>query len=186
MGRLPYPLSNLTYLWVLVIFSASFGMRQVLRTFVKQLGIDLVPLVIWGLFILMAYVLIRTAIQRRMNIFLFVVIFLCGVLYALTFSIVEERAHLVKFGILGWLVARDLWPFYQESAIFRATIFAFVISALDESIQYFLPYRVCDPRDVVFGAIGGLWGALFFCSLTSQRLAALLKIKEASDEPSKK
>lgn len=146
-------------------------MRQVLKAFVSKFGTSLVPLVIWLLFIIMGYVFVSSTIKRPQNSILFAVIFITGILYALSFPITEERAHLVKFGVLGWLLARDYWDKYKERVILGSILIAFIVAMLDESLQYFLPYRVSDIRDVIFGTIGGLWGGALYCASRTRSIA---------------
>lgn len=157
-------LSRITILWILFIFSSSFFMRQVMRLIVENFGRGIIAWLIWLSFLIMAYLFVRLTIKHPYNSLCFLVIFSIGMLYAASFSIVEERVHLVKFGILGWLIAHDFWTSLRERVVVRSVILAFVVATIDETIQYFLPYRVGDLRDVASGTIGGVWGGVLYCA----------------------
>ncbi len=68
----------------------------------------------------------------------------------------EERIHFLEYFLLGFMVR---WAINGRS---RQVVFAIFIGALDEFIQYLLPQRVGDLRDVIFNmvaSIAGLWSA---------------------------
>ncbi len=69
----------------------------------------------------------------------------------------EERIHFVEYGVLGWLVLRALshrFPMPFLASVF----FVSIVGGGDEFIQWILPNRVGDIRDVLFNTIGGLIG----------------------------
>lgn len=79
-----------------------------------------------------------------------------------------ERIHFLQYAILGVLV---LWALQNRSPTAFKLGFLLVTGAglLDEVIQWFLPNRYWDPRDVAMNAIGGalgLWLARFLLSFT--------------------
>ena len=76
-------------------------------------------------------------------------IFLIAVSY--NFEIPEEKLHLLLFAIWGYL---SLQIFYLRVAIVMCISFA----ALDEGVQYFIPDRVADWRDVAFNLSAVLIG----------------------------
>ncbi len=159
-------LSRLTVLYSIFLPGSALFMRQLLDLFRTNLGGDLVAPAIWvafnALFVTMWY-LARGA--AALGILSAIVVCGFGLAVAYTFEITEERVHLIKYGALGFLVFRDLGRWYGSWSLLLAAVYAFGIAGIDESIQFYLPYRVGDIRDVIFGGLGGVWGALIAASL---------------------
>ena len=65
-----------------------------------------------------------------------------------------ERLHFIIFGLFGFFSARLFTPPYAAS-------FCLLMGAGDELLQYFLPSRVGDLRDVGFNLIAATFGLLF-------------------------
>ncbi len=76
-----------------------------------------------------------------------------------------ERIHFIEYGLLGivayLIFRRDFIPFFS---LLLATLLVTLAGWGDETIQYFLPSRVYDLRDVAFNGIGGLLGALLLAA----------------------
>lgn len=86
-------------------------------------------------------------------------ILLCAVAYyGSTLAVAEERLHLIIFGLLGYSLAHDFRAAPFPARIYRPFCIALLIAGFDELLQHFLPYRVGDVRDVLFGAVGTLMG----------------------------
>ncbi len=76
------------------------------------------------------------------------------VIYPLTLPIVEERLHFILFGSFGFaslLLFRPVW----------GLMVCCLMAGGDELLQWFLPTRVGDWRDVGFNLLAGLGGAAF-------------------------
>ena len=72
-----------------------------------------------------------------------------------------ERMHLIEYGvvaILAYRCTRHYWP--QTKAYGVAMLLVFDVGFVDEVIQFFLPTRVYDTRDVVTNGLAGLLGLL--------------------------
>jgi len=86
-----------------------------------------------------------------------------GLYWSWSLRIVAERIHILEYGLLGYWAARDL---LQNKINIRSCILLIitisVFAFLDEGLQYFLPYRVYDLRDIAFNLTGGAWGACLF------------------------
>jgi hypothetical protein len=95
---------------------------------------------------------------------IFLAVFVAGFLFAWHLDILVERIHLLEYGLLGWLAIKD--TLREEKKIIKASIFSALfilgVSIVDETFQWWLPYRVGDVRDVVFNEVGGLWGMSLF------------------------
>jgi len=86
---------------------------------------------------------------------IYVLVPVIGLLF-LAFSLKrpEERIHFFEYFVLG-LITR--WAIQSPK---RQIIFVIAVGVVDEVIQYLLPQRVGDLRDVFFNALGsvtGLW-----------------------------
>lgn len=96
------------------------------------------------------------------NIFFTAIILLAGIGYSFFLPLPEERIHLVQFGLLGLLACSSLrgrtTSFWRW--IWRPVLFVFLVGGADEVLQWFLPDRVCDLRDILFNTLGGIWGIL--------------------------
>ncbi len=146
-------------------------MRQILN-FLKTITTpeDLSTL-IWFLFAITAIPAIyffcknTDKLKKTKNLLYFICIILIGIIYANTFDVIEERYHLIIFGILGYIYAKDIFKNDTYKTLVLTSLFTLLVATTDEIFQYHLPYRVGDPRDVLFGVVGGIWGCLIFISI---------------------
>ena len=74
--------------------------------------------------------------------------------YPLTMPMVEERIHFIVFGIFGFLSLRVF-------GLARGLTIAVAASGLDEALQWSLPDRVGDWRDVGMNLLASTGGAAF-------------------------
>jgi len=155
--------------WAGFILLSSFFMRQVLNMLTETIGRKGVGMFIFSLYGSSGIFFTAKAVLRKISLWkiaaLCLILFF-GYRYAAGMKILEERIHLIKYGILGWLVMRD----NSERRKFRigffvSLVFCSGIASLDEMIQWFLPYRVGDLRDVGFGFLGAMLGSLLFLIL---------------------
>lgn len=83
----------------------------------------------------------------------------------------EERIHVIEYGLLGWLITWSISKSKQKisyNRIFIGITLGWSIGFLDEIVQYILPNRVYDIRDVILNGLSATIGLLFF--ITSHRL----------------
>jgi len=72
----------------------------------------------------------------------------------------EERVHLIEYGLLGALLMQASPLKTREAARFMTVLALGTLIGLgDESIQWFLPERVFDWRDVAYNGAGISFGA---------------------------
>lgn len=148
-------------IWILFIWSAAFYMRQVLNQFVTVFGRDGVAVAIWIMFGLSGLFLFRSFTFRfEVKHLLTAAVYILVIAVAFSIKMPEERVHIIKFGILGWLLAADNYSRAGYIVALQSVAVGFFVAGIDELIQLFLPYRVGDPRDVAFGVIGALLGAI--------------------------
>lgn len=106
------------------------------------------------------------------NIILAVVVFLAGLFSSFYLHLPEERIHLVQFGLLGLLSCPSLKGREDGGWIWlwKPLLFVLLIGAADEVLQWFLPDRFFDTRDILFNTLGGVWGILLYLGVTGARV----------------
>ncbi len=68
-----------------------------------------------------------------------------------------ERVHFIQYGLLGLLVSRA-YKIGTFKILLASGLFIMSVGLVDEIIQWFLPNRYGDIRDVVMNSLGGLSG----------------------------
>ena len=68
-----------------------------------------------------------------------------------------ERVHFIQYGLLGLLVSRA-YKISSLNMLLASGLFIMSVGLLDEGIQWFLPNRYGDIRDVVMNSLGGVSG----------------------------
>ena len=68
-----------------------------------------------------------------------------------------ERVHFIQYGLLGMLVSRE-YKISSFKILLASGLFIMSVGLLDEIIQWFLPNRYGDIRDVVMNSLGGVSG----------------------------
>lgn len=148
-----------------IIISASF-MNQAWRYLEEVAGRDNLVISCAALFLAFAiFVLADTIKSRRgfLRYFALSVILSLVFLFAWQQPLFDERMHVLEYGLLGWLASRDLGKYRVSFPhIFFALLFLLFISVLDEAFQWFLPYRVCDIKDVAVNLVSGTFGIILF------------------------
>ena len=163
-------LSRLTcFFGIYIVVSASF-MRQVQNWLYVFLGQKNVFLVYNILFALVVYAVFIYIFRKRLAWIR--VLFALGI-FGLAWDLVmrqpflTEQVHVLTYGILGALAARDLVR--QNAFLVKIIVFSIivvtVVSFFDELFQAFLSYRSGDIRDVVTNILGGALGVLLSTNL---------------------
>lgn len=76
-------------------------------------------------------------------------------------NIPEERIHLLEYGLLSFLVLKMYLTDRPSILLYWQTFLTVsFIGTLDEIIQYFIPIRVGDVRDIILNIVSGLLGLL--------------------------
>ena len=151
-------------LWVFCIYSTLYIVRPICEFLKTNMSFPLVINI--GLFILLfgsIFLFIKnTVIQKKSTyalIFLLVLIYLAGFMIL---EIPEEKIHFIEYGVLAFLVFRAVSIDYKG---FKAYGLAFVITSLlgwgDEGIQYLLPNRYYQLKDVLLNSMSGAMGLFF-------------------------
>lgn len=100
--------------------------------------------------------------QKGFQSFIWLVVLVS--LYILGLNKIElaiERMHFIEYGLLSILMFRALRHNLKDKSIYLwSGIIVFCLGFLDEGIQYILPNRVYDSRDVIVNGLAGVLGLL--------------------------
>ena len=84
-----------------------------------------------------------------------------------------ERLHLVEYGFVGFFLFRALrFDMGRLNAYIAALVLTAVIGFVDESIQWVLPQRYFEMKDVQLNAISGALGLLVVYFLRADEVSA--------------
>jgi len=83
----------------------------------------------------------------------------------------EERLHFLTYGLLGWLICWSVEAREKnENSLWLKTgwllpcLLVWLAGGIDELIQWWLPVRVFDVRDIVFNGVAGMLGIALFAT----------------------
>ncbi len=148
--------------YVVLIYS-TLGYVRCFSDSLRSKGIlGIVTLAI--LFLLCGAVLLRLRRLSSLHSRIVIVLLLgISLLSSLFLPFPEERLHVVEYGILGWLLGWALalsekWP----ARCWGGVLSVWLIGYGDEIIQWFLPNRVFDVRDILLNGIAGMVGLAIF------------------------
>ena len=89
------------------------------------------------------------------------------VLFGMTAKHAPEKIHLLMYFVLGLFIYRSLITLMRSTLRVYLTIavLCLIVGVADEAVQYVLPSRVFDVRDIIFNAAGGLLSVFFLKSI---------------------
>jgi len=162
--------SRNTLIWSLFIITSAFYMRQILNFLFKNIGKTGVGIILLVLFLGVGIILFLRILKKGFpfwRIILFIAVLFLGYIYAFKMRILEEKVHLIKYGLLGALAINDFLKIGKRIylSVLLSLLYVLIVSSIDETVQYFLPYRVGDLRDIGFALIGGVWGMGLYMSV---------------------
>ena len=153
-------------LWVLIVVYVLFiyvslpffpAFISILRGFISKELLNLLSLVLSLSFFLMLSVWIYKK-KYKLNQFILIISPLLLLTYlSLSLDVWVERIHFVEYAVLGLLISRAVNVRTLHGIIYTGCLVT-LIGAVDEIIQWFLPNRVGDMRDVIMNSVGGLSG----------------------------
>jgi hypothetical protein len=114
----------------------------------------------------------RYATTGRKEMLLRVVLITSLLLIALFMpGLPEERLHFLTYGLLGWLICwsvevmkeneNSLW---SKNGWLLPCLLVWLAGGIDELIQWWLPVRVFDVRDIIFNGVAGMLGIATFAT----------------------
>ena len=153
-------------LWVLIIIYVLFiyvslpffpAFISVLRSFISKELLNLVSLVMSISFFLLLSVWIYNKKYKAKQFLLIISPLLLLTYLSLSLDVWVERIHFIEYAVLGLLISRAVDVKTLSGIIYTGCLIT-LIGAVDEIIQWFLPNRVGDMRDVFMNSVGGLSG----------------------------
>lgn len=165
----------LTLAYLLCIYT-TLGIARPLAEYLRSTGI-LLPTIIalFGGCLPLALFWRYSKINRKqflLRILLIITLLCCAFLIS---ARPEERLHFLTYGLAGWLICWSMegtsvfsnTP--QKGALLRQIsiwlipcLLVWIAGGVDELIQWWLPNRVFDIRDIVFNGTAGMVGVALF------------------------
>ena len=153
-------------LWVLIIIYILFiyvslpffpAFISVLRKIISKELLNLLSLALSISFFLLLSVWIYNK-KYKAKQFLFIISPLLLLTYlSLSLDVWVERIHFIEYAVLGLLISHAVDVRTLPRMICTGCLIT-LIGAVDEIIQWYLPSRVGDMRDVFMNSVGGLSG----------------------------
>ena len=153
-------------LWILIIFYVIFiyvslpffpAFITTLRGFISKELLNLISLALTILFFLMLSVWIYKKKYNSRQFLLIISPLVLLTYLSVSLDVWVERIHFVEYAFLGLLISRAVNVTNLQNIIFTGCLVT-LIGAVDEIIQWFLPNRFGDMRDVFMNSVGGLSG----------------------------
>jgi uncharacterized membrane protein YqaE (UPF0057 family) len=169
---------TLTAAYLLCIYSTLSIARPIVN-YLRSAGI-LLPTIIFLFAIVTPPALFwRYRTISRKQFFLrisLIILLLCSAF--LISALPEERLHFIIYGLLGWLICWSLEPASQNFdhpensskkikimlAWLLPCLLVWLAGGIDELIQWRLPTRVFDIRDIIFNGVAGMMGIAIFAT----------------------
>lgn len=160
--------------WIVIIFTAIPFVRRLREFFVSHWPAELLGFAVMGVVAAAAGAAMWVLRRRRERIPPADIAWLAciaGVLIYWTWSLMEqpeEAVHFLEYGVLGVLLYRALRPTMNNPGIFvAAALIGTIVGTIDETIQWVVPDRYWDFRDLVLNG-----GASVLVQLAVWRLAS--------------
>ena len=156
------------FLWVFLIYSTLYVVRPICEFLKSHTPFYILTNIFMAilLFSLFIFSLSKIHMKRRSSflILLFIVSLYAGGLKII--QIPEEKLHFVEYGILGFLTYRAIALDVKGYAVYGLSLLlTSVLGWIDEGIQYFLPNRYYQTKDVLLNCVSAglalLWVYVF-------------------------
>jgi len=161
-NELPQPNSNkalalkiLILLYILFIYLTLPVMGDFLNWLYEVMGKTQVRTGVDALLIIFILSIILFCVKKGFNKLIWIlppVLITAILMYSL--EVTEERIHFIEYGILGFLVLKTAKE-HTWKQVGMAFGFVSLIGCGDEFIQWILPNRVGDFRDIIMNSVGG-------------------------------
>lgn len=155
----------LIWVYIALIYLTLPLMRNLLRWLRANVGADGLSLGLNVLLAAGAIALLMLALRHGSRTLLLIAtpLLVMGVL-AYHLPVAEERIHFLQYGLLGLLVVKTTRT-RSLAQLLAMAVFVVAIGCGDELIQWWLPNRVGDWRDVGINALAGSLGVGMGASL---------------------
>ena len=153
-------------LWILIIIYVIFiyvslpffpAFITTLRGFFSKELLNLLSLALTISFFLMLSVWVYNKKYKAKQFLLIISPLMLLTYLSLRLDVWVERIHFIEYAFLGILISRAVNVINLQGIIYTGFLVT-LIGAVDEIIQWFLPNRVGDMRDVFMNSVGGLSG----------------------------
>ena len=153
-------------LWVLILVYVLFIYVSLpffpvfigfMRSFIPKEFLNLLSLVLSISFFLMLSGWVYNKNYKAKQFLLIISPLLLLTYLSLSLDVWVERIHFIEYAVLGLLISRAVNVRTLNGIIYTGCLIT-LIGAVDEIIQWFLPNRVGDMRDVFMNSVGGLSG----------------------------
>lgn len=161
--------SRSTLLYAAFILSSAFWARFVILGIRDLISLDGLRISVWlTLALCAAGILAPYLLRAPPRVWLpKAALVAAGIGICTQLSVPEEKIHIILYGILGAIILVDLRRSGASShPFFTAMLIASLIGALEESIQWCLPFRIGEIKDGVLNIAGAFLGVLFIQSGT--------------------
>lgn len=159
-------------IFVALIYS-TLGIIRPVCEFLREQGILVATInILLGIsfFVFIGIILLlrlKKVIVKKQTFFILMLVLVVYLFIVGLVRFPEEKVHFIEYSFLAFLIYRalrvDLSGFFLY---FVGFLLVFLIGWCDEIIQYFLPNRVYDIRDVFMNGIAGFFGFIFIFLIT--------------------
>ncbi len=182
---------NKTFLWSLIacyvtlIYSTLYIMRPILN-FLKMTLKGYLNLSVGIMFLIILSLVLAHIIsnRERYSVSQYLWFSFISCLYGLVIYILElpeEQVHYIEYGVLSALIYLALTHDINNVSIYIfSSIIVFVFGAIDEGIQWLLPNRVFDIRDIIMNGTAGILVQLLIAMVISKRKVVLVDHTDSS------
>lgn len=152
------------FLYTLFILATLPIMPEIWKILGARFGksVTFVPYVLGaGLFSFFIFYILFYKEKRLVLVLWLSLFFIICFFFMKQLELPAERIHLLEYGVLGYLIYKALENDLKKRDIYLLTPFVvFGISIFDEGIQYLLPNRVGDFKDVFLNWFSGILGLI--------------------------
>ncbi len=172
--------------YVTLIYSTLYIMRPILNFLKATLGGYLNLSIAIIFLIMLSLILVHIISNReRYGVGQYLWFSFISCVYGLIIYIVdvpEEQVHFIEYGILSALVYIALThDINNKSIYFLSAIVVFVFGTIDEVIQWVLPNRIFDIRDLIINGSAGILVQLLIAMVINKRKVVLVgNVKSSS------
>jgi hypothetical protein len=157
--------------WILLVYvfcilSTLYVMPAVWENFSVNLvktAVSLLPLFLTTVFFTGFFIYVLYDKKRRLLLSFWLFFFFSVYFFLMKrFELPAERLHFLEYGLLAFLAYKALEKdIIQKKLLYTLTLFLVTgVSLLDEGIQYLLPNRVGELRDVALNVVSGVMGLI--------------------------
>lgn len=159
--------------YVLFIYATLSIMPRIWNSFSRATG-ELSSFLVAVVFVILAMYVVFYLIAMKKTISSFLWLLFLIVFYVIALRMIElsiERIHFIEYGLLSIFVFKALRHSIQNKRIYAwAALIAFAFGCIDEGIQYFLPNRFFDVKDIAVNAVAILFGLALLALVFRPRL----------------